>query len=95
MKGVWRGNAVMGFINGIRLNEVKTNLDFQPGIAISVLAGHMEFNSPKYFSHLFKKKSVCCPANVLRITWKKLQFIEPASSLSLVVRANIEKRPEF
>ena len=49
MKGVWRGNAVVGFINGIRLNEVKKNLDFQPGIAISVLAGHMEFNSPKYF----------------------------------------------
>lgn len=50
------GKTIVEFINDIRLEEAHRILKQEPGITITELASRVGFNTPKYFSRLYRKK---------------------------------------
>ncbi len=56
------GQSVTGFINSIRLKEACRILRQQPGIKVSELSMEVGFNTPKYFTKLFKKEFGMLPS---------------------------------
>lgn len=56
------GQNVTGFINGIRLKEACSILRQNPSISIGELSMQVGFNTPKYFTKLFKKEFDMLPS---------------------------------
>ena len=56
------GQSVTGFINSIRLKEACRILRQQPDIKMAELAMEVGFNTPKYFTKLFKKEFGMLPS---------------------------------
>jgi len=50
------GMTVIEYINNIRLDEAHRIHEAHPDITISELAARTGFNTPKYFSRLYKKR---------------------------------------
>jgi signal transduction histidine kinase/ligand-binding sensor domain-containing protein/DNA-binding response OmpR family regulator len=50
------GKTITEYINGIRLNEACKILVAEPNVTIADVASRVGFNTPKYFSRLFKNK---------------------------------------
>lgn len=50
------GKNIVEFINDIRLEEAHAIKEQEPGITISELSARVGFNTPKYFSKLYRKK---------------------------------------
>jgi len=59
------GQSVTGFINAIRLKESCRIARQRPGISISELAMEVGFNTPKYFTKLFKKEFGMLPSEFM------------------------------
>ena len=56
------GQSVTGFINSIRLKEACRIMRQQPGIKMTELSMEVGFNTPKYFTKLFKKEFGMLPS---------------------------------
>ena len=56
------GQSVTGFINSIRLKEACRIMRQQPDIKMAELAMEVGFNTPKYFTKLFKKEFGMLPS---------------------------------
>lgn len=56
------GQSVTGFINSIRLKEACRIMRQRPGIKITELSMEVGFNTPKYFTKLFKKEFGMLPS---------------------------------
>ena len=56
------GQSVTGFINNIRLKEACRILRQQPNIKMTELSMEVGFNTPKYFTKLFKKEFGMLPS---------------------------------
>lgn len=50
------GKTITEYVNGIRLNEACKILAAEPNATIADVASRVGFNTPKYFSRLFKKQ---------------------------------------
>ena len=59
------GQSVTAFISSIRLKEACRILRQQPGITITQLSMEVGFNTPKYFTKLFKKEFGVSPSEYL------------------------------
>ena len=59
------GQSVTGFINSIRLKEACRILRQQPGIKMTELSMEVGFNTPKYFTKLFKKEFGMLPSEYI------------------------------
>ena len=59
------GQNVTAFISSIRLKEACRILRQQPGITITELSMEVGFNTPKYFTKLFKKEFGVSPSEYL------------------------------
>ena len=59
------GQSVTGFINSIRLKEACRIMRQQPGIKMTELSMEVGFNTPKYFTKLFKKEFGLLPSEYI------------------------------
>ena len=59
------GQSVTGFINSIRLKEACRIMRQQPGIKMTELSMEVGFNTPKYFTKLFKKEFGMLPSEYI------------------------------
>ena len=59
------GQNVTAFISSIRLKEACRILRQRPGITITELSMEVGFNTPKYFTKLFKKEFGVSPSEYL------------------------------
>ena len=59
------GQSVTGFINSIRLQEACRIMRQQPGIKMTELSMEVGFNTPKYFTKLFKKEFGLLPSEYI------------------------------
>ena len=59
------GQSVTGFINSIRLKEACRILRQQPDIKMTELSMEVGFNTPKYFTKLFKKEFGMLPSEYI------------------------------
>lgn len=62
------GLSVTGFINNIRLKEACNIMRQQPSIKITELSMEVGFNTPKYFTKLFKKEFGMLPSEYINKT---------------------------
>mgnify|MGYP003222813798 CR=1 FL=1 len=52
----YSGMGIVDFINHIRLEEARRIIEKEPGISIADLSSRVGFNTPRYFSRLYKKQ---------------------------------------
>ena len=59
------GQSVTGFINSIRLKEACRIMRQRPDIKMTELSMEVGFNTPKYFTKLFKKEFEMLPSEFI------------------------------